>query len=89
MNLADPQRGFLPQPVYLQQSRVAREFYGMFPNIRAFTDSTAAARANGILGGHVEQDRVKRLVGGLGVSPQAAQTLLEVSPRSGAGCGLP
>ena len=78
------------QKYYLQQSALAQEFYGMFADVRAFTDSTAAARANGILGGHVAKEQVQRWLPSLGVSAEGGQTLLRVSPREGGGgCALP
>lgn len=78
------------QKYYLQQrSAVVKDFYAMFPNDHAFTDSTAVTRANAIVGGHLAPERVKELLPAMGVSEATAQNLLKLAGTARAGCGAP
>lgn len=77
------------QKYYLQRSRVAKDFYARYPTARAFTDSLAVTKANGILGGYVDSERLQSLVPKLGVSDESASDLLEMKGRSIPGCSLP
>lgn len=54
---------------------VMREFHRMFREGDAFTDSTAAARVNGFLGGHGTMDQLAALEGRLGLSHAAIDRL--------------
>jgi len=78
------------QKYYLKQSALAREFYRMFPEEAQFTDSTAVARANGIVGGHATAEDVERWLPRMGVSASTAQSLRQLAGRnSRSGCALP
>lgn len=77
------------QKYYLQQSRVVKDFYAMFPTDHAFTDSTAVTRANAIVGGHVARERVQALLPQMGVGQDTAAALLKLAGSAKAGCGLP
>jgi len=70
------------QKYYLRQNIfLLREFQAMYPDADAFTDSTATARVNGYLGGHVAIEKVRRALDGLGLSSSANQRLLEAAER--------
>jgi peptide-methionine (S)-S-oxide reductase len=57
------------QKYYLRGNReMMREFAAMYPDARDFTDSTAAARVNGYLGGHGEVQSLENDIGRLGLS---------------------
>lgn len=77
------------QKYYLQQSNLAEEFYKRYPSARAFTDSTAATRANGIVGGYVSKTRLAEIVPELGVSSAGRETLMGMAGKAPAGCGFP
>ncbi len=64
------------QKYYVRLSRrVGPELVAIYTDEEAFRDSTAVARANGILGGYVTLERANALIEGLGIS-DAAQTEL-------------
>jgi peptide-methionine (S)-S-oxide reductase len=70
------------QKYYLRQHMtLLREFKGIYPDPQDFTDSTATARVNGYLGGHVAIDKVRRTVGDLGLSPTGQRQLLDAAER--------
>lgn len=78
------------QKYYLKQSALAREFYRMFPEGDQFTDATAVARANAIVGGHARPEDVEKWLPVLGVSPSTAESLRQFAARSSrSGCALP
>jgi peptide-methionine (S)-S-oxide reductase len=77
------------QKYYLQQSDVAKDFYARYPDARTFTDSTAVTRANGIVGGHIDAERLKNIVPQLGVSEKAAQAMYRMAGSSKSGCAVP
>ena len=77
------------QKYYLQQSNIAEEFYKRYPSARAFTDSTATTRANGIVGGYVSKARLGQIVPELGVSAAGRATLMEMGGKAPAGCAAP
>ena len=77
------------QKYYLQQSSVAEEFYKRYPTVRAFTDSTAVTRANGMAGGHVSRERIRQMLPQLGVSQAAGERLLKMAGKDAKGCGVP
>jgi len=57
-------------------SDLMREFKAMYPRDIDFINSTAAARANGYIGGHGTPEEVKATVKKLGLSNAAQQRLL-------------
>lgn len=77
------------QKYYLQQSALAREFYAMFPSEKAWTDATATARANAIVGGHMSREQIEAVLPVLGVSEATGQKLLKLAGTSVRGCALP
>lgn len=64
-----------------QNSFLMGEFKGIYPDPDDFTDSTAAARVNGYLGGHVPIEKVRQALDGLGLSPAANRRLLDAADR--------
>ena len=77
------------QKYYLQQSGVVKDFYSRYPTAEAFTDSLAVTKANGIVGGYVDSERLQGLVPEFGVSEKSASELLSMKGRSIRGCSLP
>jgi peptide-methionine (S)-S-oxide reductase len=78
------------QKYYLQQSGVVKEFYKLYPDAKAFTDSTAVTRANAIVGGHMVADEARQVAPRLGVSEATQQTLVRLAKHTRpASCGLP
>jgi peptide-methionine (S)-S-oxide reductase len=70
------------QKYYLRQNAtLLRDFKAIYPDAREFTDSTAAARVNGYLGGHAPINEVRRRVDDLGLSPEGRLLLLEAAER--------
>jgi peptide-methionine (S)-S-oxide reductase len=71
------------QKYYLRQDRILMgEFRAMYPEVRAFTDSTAAARVNGYLAGYGSQTALQHDLDLLGLSPEGRKRLLDsVSSR--------
>jgi methionine-S-sulfoxide reductase len=70
------------QKYYLRQNTfLLRNFKAIYPDPNDFTDSTAAARANGYLGGHAPIEKVRASLDGLGLSPAGNQRLLEAAER--------
>ena len=55
---------------------LAREFARLYPDAQAFTDSTAAARANGWIAGEGDVADVRATVDRLGLSPDGKRALL-------------
>jgi peptide-methionine (S)-S-oxide reductase len=68
---------------YLLRSETSlmTEFRAMYPDTKDFTNSTAAARVNGYLGGHGSKEMVDKEIDKLGLSPEARQTLLRLHER--------
>lgn len=60
---------------------IMREFQAMYPNEADIVNSTAAARANGYLGGHGEIEVLREELSSYGLSPQANQALLALVGR--------
>ncbi|MFW5636766.1 MAG: hypothetical protein ACOC3A_08920 [Thermodesulfobacteriota bacterium] len=54
-----------------------REFNRIYSTGRAFTDSTAAARINGYLGGHRTRKQLEAEIDRLGLSPEGEDRLLK------------
>jgi len=57
------------------------EFKTMFPRAIDFINSTAAARANGYVGGHGTPDEIKTNSENLGLSAAGSNRLLEIANR--------
>lgn len=76
---------------YMLQRRfeLMSEFAAMYPDFRAFTDSTAAARVNGYLGGNGKASTLRQEIDGFGLSAAGKNALLRYcgSP-SGASCNM-
>ena len=72
------------QKYYLRRKREVGEFEAMFPDERAFTDSTAVMRANAIAGGCLRGEAVNDLLPLLGVTERTAQGLLKMAGPQGA-----
>lgn len=77
------------QKYYLQQSSLVQEFYQRYPDITSFTDSTAVTRANGIAGGHLNQEQLQAVVPQLGVSEDVAAKMYKLANSSKTGCAIP
>ena len=71
------------QKYYLQQDRLLmKEFQAMVPSPRDFVNSTAAARANGVVGGYGTGAALKEELDQLGLSEAGRKKLLDaVSSR--------
>jgi peptide-methionine (S)-S-oxide reductase len=67
------------QKYYLRNSQVMREFDAIYPDAKAFTDSTAAARANGFMAGDGDPEFVKSEVEKLGLSSPSKTALLRAA----------
>lgn len=66
------------QKYRLRQDRILmREFNRIFATGRAFTDSTAAARVNGYLGGHRTRKQLESEIDRLGLSPEGEDRLMK------------
>jgi peptide-methionine (S)-S-oxide reductase len=66
------------QKYYLQQvSELMREFNTIYPVAQDFTNSTAAARVNGYVGGYGSPELLKTEIDSLGLSPAGNKKLLE------------
>ncbi len=72
------------QKYYLRSTRtLLDQFEKRFPSEDAFTDSTAAARINGYIGGNGTIEQLEREKDLLGISKEAVETLRGVLRRSG------
>lgn len=70
------------QKYLLQRSLpLMQEFAAMYPDARAFTDSTAAARVNGYLGGHGTRAELQAEVESYGLTPAGREALLAAVRR--------
>ncbi len=68
------------QKYYLRAVRdLSAEFQAMYPDAEAFTDSTAAARANGFAGGNGTSEQAEALSGRLGLSEAGERTLHDIA----------
>jgi peptide-methionine (S)-S-oxide reductase len=66
------------QKYYLQQvPELMREFSTIYPVAQDFTNSTAAARVNGYVGGYGSPEVLKTEIDSLGLSPAGNKKLLE------------
>lgn len=67
------------QKYYLRGQRdLMREFAAMYPEARDFTDSTAAARVNGYLGGYGQEQNLKEDDARLGLSAAGQKELTAI-----------
>jgi len=71
-----------------QQGDLFQEFKTMYPNMDDLVNSTAAARVNGYLDGHGNVKEIEAQVGNLGLSPEAANKLVDMVKRSKTRWGL-
>lgn len=79
------------QKYYLRMAGdLMEEFRALYPDPRAFSRSTAAARVNGYLGRHADADTVRRVLPSLGLSPRGQALLVDKVFGRGfaAACGL-
>ena len=60
---------------------VMKEFKDMYPRDLDFVNSTAAARANGFVGGHGTPEQIKATIEHLGLSSAAQERLLAITKR--------
>jgi hypothetical protein len=60
---------------------LVKEFKAMYPDAKAFRNSSAAARVNGYLGGHGSKEVLQQEIDRLGLSPEAKQRLLRYWER--------
>ncbi len=66
------------QKYYLRQDRILMgEFRAIYPDVRDFTDSTAAARVNGYLAGYGSRTALQHDLDMLGLSPEGRKRLLD------------
>ena len=66
------------QKYYLQQvPDLIGEFRSIYPAAQEFTNSTAAARVNGYVGGYGSPEALKAEIDNLGLSPAGHKKLLE------------
>ncbi len=65
------------QKYYLRQSPLMKEFRSLYPDDKSFTDSTAAARANGFVAGDGDPQFVKSELDKLGLSAEGRALLLQ------------
>ncbi len=77
------------QKYYLQQSKLVKDFYAMFPGDLAFTDATATMRANAIVAGHLSRPQIESLLPQMGVSEATAKGLLLSAGQAQPGCAVP
>ena len=70
------------QKYYLQNLyELASEFRAIYPDIRDFTNSTAAARVNGYIAGFGTADAVREEIDSLGLSPHGTEIVRELAGR--------
>jgi peptide-methionine (S)-S-oxide reductase len=75
------------QKYYLRRlGRVARELLAIYGDDARFRDSTAAARANGYVGGHGTAEAFRREIGDLGLSVAAQEELARAARMPAASC---
>jgi methionine-S-sulfoxide reductase len=65
------------QKYYLRNSPLMREFKSIYPDARSFTESTAAARANGFVAGDGDPDFLKGEIDRYGLTPEGQKVLLQ------------
>jgi methionine-S-sulfoxide reductase len=66
------------QHYYLRQQRdLMREFNAMFPDAKAFANSTAAMRVNAYIDGYGSLDTLQKEIGSFGLSTEASKKVVE------------
>ncbi len=75
------------QKYYLRQSALEREFLAMYPELRDFVDSTAAARVNGYVSGYGQGALLTRELPLLGLSEKGQSELKRRAAQRGLRCG--
>lgn len=60
---------------------LAREFQEIYPDPKAFTDSTAVARANGYVVGNGTPEQLEQEIHRLGLSEDGQEQLREIAER--------
>lgn len=75
------------QKYYLRQSALEGEFLNMYPRLRDFVDSTAAARVNGYVSGYGEGSQLTRELPLLGLSEKGRAELKRRAAQRGIRCG--
>ena len=61
-----------------RRSALARELKRIYPIHKDFVDSTVVARINGYVGGHGNPEQLTGELNGMGLSPEAEKTLVEL-----------
>jgi peptide-methionine (S)-S-oxide reductase len=61
-----------------QDRELMKEFEAMYPSDDDFANSTAAARVNGYLDGYGTPETLEKELDGLGLSPEANKTLMDI-----------
>lgn len=81
------------QKFYLSKAPdILQEFRMIYPKLRDFVDSTAAARVNGYLGGNGDAVSLRQDLPGLGLSPRAQKRLWNIAQGfnpTGEACPIP
>jgi len=67
---------------YLRQTRdLMKEFSAMYPDARAFTNSTAAMRVNAYIDGYGSVEQLEKEIKDYGLSAEASKKLLEIAKQ--------
>ena len=67
--------GYHQKYILRQYAGLAKELTALYPDVKDFTDSTAAARLNGYIGGHGDTEQLERELPNLGLSPSGNMLL--------------
>lgn len=71
-----------------RHGELMKQFDAIYPNPNDFVNSTAAARLNGLLGGHGKVESLEAELNGLGLSRELSDRLLEIVKNGRKGFGL-
>lgn len=78
------------QKYYLQQvPELITEFRAIYPDIKRFINSTAAARVNGYVGGYGKPENLRKELKSYGLTPAGNKKLLEIAPVGSEICPVP
>jgi peptide-methionine (S)-S-oxide reductase len=78
------------QKYYLRQiQELMADFKAIYPDASKFTDSTAAARINGYIGGYGTAETLQKELASYGLSPTGNKILLKYAPAGSRVCPLP
>lgn len=70
------------QKYYLRQdSRLAKDFEAIYPDVEDFISSTSAARVNGYLGGYGDTETLQNDIDSFGLSEGGKKRLLDIAGR--------